>query len=61
VLIKGKRTTGGAGKILVQEGQVAGEDLCVIEVDEGTSNPPDVPTSEHRDTSIVNNLPPAQE
>lgn len=54
---------GTIAEILVQEGQVAkvGEDLCVIEVEEEISNPSDVPTSEHRDTSIANSPPPPQE
>ena len=54
---------GTLAEILVQEGQVAkvGEDLCIIEVDEEASNPSDVPTSEHRDTSIINSPPPSQE
>jgi 2-oxoisovalerate dehydrogenase E2 component (dihydrolipoyl transacylase) len=54
---------GTVAEILVQEGQVAkvGEDLCVIEVDEEASNPSDVPTSEHRDTSTINSPPPPQE
>ena len=54
---------GTIAEILVQEGQVAkvGEDLCVIEVDEEASDPPDVPTSERLDTSIVSNPPPPQE
>jgi 2-oxoisovalerate dehydrogenase E2 component (dihydrolipoyl transacylase) len=54
---------GTVAEILVQEGQVAkvGEDLCLIEVDEEESDPSDVPSSEHRDTSIVNNPPPPQE
>jgi 2-oxoisovalerate dehydrogenase E2 component (dihydrolipoyl transacylase) len=33
----------------------------VIEVDEEASNPSDVPTSEHRDTSSINSPPPPQE
>jgi len=51
---------GTVAEILVQEGQVAkvGEDLCVIEVDEVGSDPSDAPTSEHRDTSIINSPPP---
>ena len=51
---------GTVAEILVQEGQVAkvGEDLCVIEVDEVGSDPSNAPTSEHRDTSIVNSPPP---
>lgn len=54
---------GTVAEILVQEGQVAkvGEDLCLIEVDEEASNPSDVPTSEHRDTSVINSPPPPQE
>ena len=54
---------GTVAEILVQEGQVAkvGEDLCLIEVDEEASNPLDVPTSDHRDTSSINSPPPRQE
>ena len=54
---------GTIAEILVQEGQVAkvGEDLCLIEVDEEASSPPDVPTSEHRDASSINSPPLRQE
>jgi len=54
---------GTLAEILVQEGQVAkvGEDLCLIEVDEEVSNSSDVPTSERRDTNIIDRPPPPQE
>ena len=35
--------------------------MCLIEVDEETPDPSDVPTSEHRDTGIINSPPPRQE
>ena len=35
--------------------------MCLIEVEEEASNLSDVPTSEHRDSSIINSPPPPQE